>query len=74
VTRALTIGGPCLAARAFRAGLVDVCHLFIVPIIVGNGHPAFPNDIGVELALQDECRFRNGMVYLHYRLATSRAN
>jgi dihydrofolate reductase len=60
-------------ADAFKAGLVDVCHLFIVPIIVGGGNRAFPNDIRLELVLQDERRFRNGMVYLHYLSSASRA-
>jgi dihydrofolate reductase len=71
--RDLAIGGPTLAAHAFKAGLVDVCHLFIAPIIVGGGNRAFPSDIRLVLALQDERRFRNGMVYLHYRSSTSRA-
>jgi dihydrofolate reductase len=31
----LTVGGPHLAAQAFKAGLVDECHLFITPIVVG---------------------------------------
>jgi dihydrofolate reductase len=71
--RDLGIGGPTLAAHAFKAGLVDVCHLFIAPIIVGDGNRAFPSDIRLELALQDQRRFRNGMVYLHYRSSTSGA-
>ena len=71
--RDLAVGGPTLAAHAFKAGLVDVCHLFIAPIMVGDGNRAFPSDIRLELALQDERRFRNGMVYLHYRSSTSRA-
>lgn len=33
--RDLTVGGANLAAQAFEAGLVDVCHLFVVPILVG---------------------------------------
>jgi dihydrofolate reductase len=70
-TRDLTVGGPTLAAHAFNAGLVDVCHLFIAPIVVGDGNRAFPSGIRFELALQDERRFRNGMVYLHYRSTTS---
>jgi dihydrofolate reductase len=72
-TRDLAIGGPTLAAHAFNAGLIDVCHLFIAPIIVGDGSSAFPSGIRLELALQDERRFRNGMVYLHYRSTTSEA-
>ncbi len=67
----LAVGGPTLAAHAFNAGLVDVCHLFVAPIIVGEGNRAFPSGVRFGLALQDERRFRNGMVYLHYRSATS---
>ncbi len=33
--RNITVGGPTLAAQALAAGLVDECHLFIVPIVVG---------------------------------------
>ncbi len=69
--RDLTVRGPTLAAHAFNAGLVDVCHLFIAPIVVGDGNSAFPSGIRFDLALQDERRFRNGMVYLHYRSTTS---
>jgi len=32
----ISIGGPSLAAEAFKAGLVDVCHFFVSPIIVGD--------------------------------------
>jgi dihydrofolate reductase len=65
------MGGATLAAHAFKAGLLDICHLFIAPIIVGDGNRAFPSGIRLELALQNERRFRNGMVYLHYRSTTS---
>jgi dihydrofolate reductase len=33
----ILIGGPALAAHAFRAGLVDQCHFFLSPIVVGGG-------------------------------------
>lgn len=69
----LAIGGPTLAAYAFKAGLVDVCHLFIAPHIVGGGNSAFRGDVRLELELQEEHRFRNGMVYLHYRSAGGEA-
>ena len=42
-------------------------------IIVGDGNSAFPSGIHLELTLQDERRFRNGMLYLHYRSTTSQA-
>ena len=64
-----SIGGATLAAQAFQAGLIDVCYLFVSPIIVGDGTRAFPSGVRLGLALQEERRFRNGMVYLHYRPA-----
>ena len=65
----LAIAGPTLAAHAFHAGLVDVIQLFISPVIVGNGKPALPVGLGLKLILQDERRFANGTVFLHYRSA-----
>ncbi len=67
--RDLTVGGPDLAAHAFRAGLVDECHLFVAPILVGGGNQALPKHVRLRLELLDERRFRNGMVYLRYRAA-----
>ena len=32
----LTVGGANLAARAFKAGLVDECQLFVWPMVVGG--------------------------------------
>ena len=63
----LSVGGPGLAASAFGAGLVDECHLFLSPIIVGGGTPALPDKVRVELELLDERRFGNGVVHLHHR-------
>jgi len=66
--RDLTVGGPNLAAHAFKAGLVDECHLFIVPILVGGGKPSLPRTLRTELNLLDERRFSNGVVYLRYHV------
>lgn len=63
----LTIGGASLAAHAFDAGLVDECHLFVGPVIVGRGKPAFGSAARTELDLLEERRFDNGVVYLRYR-------
>lgn len=63
----ISIGGPELAAHAFRAGLIDECHLFITPILVGGGKRSLPNDVWLELELLEERRFRSGMVFLRYR-------
>ena len=68
--RDLTVGGPDLAAHAFKAGLVDELHLFVAPIVVGGGKQALPDNVRLELELLDERRFASGMVYLRYRITT----
>ncbi len=65
--RDLTVSGPDLATHAFRAGLVDECHLFLAPAVVGGGKRALPEGVRVGLELLDERRFGNGMVYLRHR-------
>ena len=63
----LTVAGPELAASAIEAGLVDEYQLFLVPVLVGGGKHALPDDnVRVNLELLDERRFRNGTVYLRY--------
>ena len=64
--RDLTVGGPELAVHAFRAGLVDVCHLFLAPVVVGGGKQSLPDKVRIELELVDERRFDSGIVYLRY--------
>src|SRR5918994_1695212 len=63
----MAVGGPELAAQAFKAGLVEELHLFVVPIVVGGGKRSLPDDVRLKLELIDERRFSSGMVYLHYR-------
>ena len=72
--RDITVGGPDLAAQAIEAGLVDDCHLFLTPIVVGGGKRAFPGDVRQKLELLEERRFGNGTVHLHYRLNGLRGN
>jgi dihydrofolate reductase len=67
-TSDLTVGGATLAADAFNAGLVDECHLFVWPVLVGEGKPAFPRHGQVQLDLLEEQRFGSGAVYLRYRI------
>jgi dihydrofolate reductase len=69
-TSNLTIGGANLAARAFDAGLVDECQLFVWPTILGGGKPALPTGVRTDLELLNEHRFGNGVVYLRYRVRT----
>ncbi len=69
----ILIGGPELAAHAFRFGLIDECHLFLTPIIVGGGKPSLPDKVRLELELLEERRFGNGTVFLRYRTRQGRA-
>ena len=64
----ISIGGAELARRAIGAGLVDECHLFLCPIVVGGGKRALPDNARAQLELLDERRFPNGVVHLHYRV------
>ncbi len=67
----ILIGGPGLAAHAFRSGLIDECHLFLTPIMVGGGKQSLPDRVRLELELLEERRFSNGMVFLRYRILSS---
>lgn len=62
----ITIGGSELAGQALAADLVDECHLFFHPIIVGAGKRALPHGLRARLELLDERRFGGGVVHLHY--------
>jgi dihydrofolate reductase len=64
----LTVGGANLAAQAFGAGLVDECHLFFWPVVLGGGKYAFPTKARLDLQLLNERRSRSGVAHLHYRI------
>lgn len=64
----VTIGGPNLAAQAFKAGLVDECHFLIHPIILGGGKRGLPENQCIQLELLREYRFQSGAVHLRYRV------
>ncbi len=67
-TRDISVGGPHLAAHALRAGLVDECHLFLCPVVVGGGTASLPDGVRLSLDLVHERRFASGFVHLHYRV------
>ncbi len=69
----ILIGGPELAAHAFRTGLVDEYHLFLIPIIVEGGKPSLPGNVRMELELLEERRFGSGVVFLRYRVRQATA-
>jgi dihydrofolate reductase len=64
----IAVGGATLAAQALRMGLVDECHFFLSPVVVGGGTAALPDNVRIDLELLDERRFGNGVVHLQYRI------
>ena len=66
VERDITVAGPELAAAAIRAGLVDELQLFVTPIVLGAGKPAFQGGVRLSLELTEQRRFTAGTVFLRY--------
>jgi dihydrofolate reductase len=64
--RSISVSGPNLAAQAIDARLVDELHLFVVPIVIGDGKPFLPDTGRIALKLLDTRRFHSGIVYLRY--------
>lgn len=67
----ITIGGAELASVALEADLVDECRLFLNPIVVGGGKPAFRAGLRRSLELLETHRFGVGVVQLRYRVAST---
>ena len=67
-TTDISIGGGEVAGQAIGAGLVDECHLFFCPIVIGGGKRMLPDNVRSQLELLGEHRFKNGVVHLHYRV------
>jgi dihydrofolate reductase len=64
--RDVTIGGPELAAEAFRTDLIDECQMFLAPVVVGAGKRSLPAGVFARLELLDQRRFDGDFVYLRY--------
>ena len=69
----ITVGGAELARVALDADLVDECHLFVNPVIVGGGKPAFRTASRRNFELLESRRFDTGVVHLRYRVRGSDA-
>jgi dihydrofolate reductase len=67
----ISIGGAELAGVAIEADLVDECQLFIHPVIVGGGKPAF-RGIRRNLELLETRRFGTGVIHVRYRVRAGR--
>ncbi|MFY9665682.1 MAG: dihydrofolate reductase family protein [Candidatus Cybelea sp.] len=64
----INIGGAELAGLALEADLIDECHLFLNPVIVGGGKPAFRAGLRRNLELLETRRFGTGVIHLRYRI------
>lgn len=64
------VGGADVAGQAFAHGLVDECHLFVHPVVVGGGKPGLAPGTRARFELFDERRFPSGIVYLAYRVGS----
>ena len=62
------IGGAELAGAALEADLVDECHLFVHPVVVGGGKRAFQAALRLDLELLETRRFGTGAVHLRYHV------
>ena len=64
----LVVGGPHLADAFRRHDLIDAYRLYVHPVVLGRGTPAFfPHDAQAPTELVESRAFGNGVVMLHHR-------
>ncbi|WP_033438771.1 dihydrofolate reductase family protein [Saccharothrix sp. NRRL B-16314] len=65
----LVVGGPDLASTFRRHGLIDEYRVYVHPVLIGRGRPAFgPEDRRTDLDLIETRTFGTGVVLLRYRV------
>jgi dihydrofolate reductase len=64
----ISIGGAERAGLALEADLVDECQLFLNPVIVGGGKPAFRAALRRNLEFLETRRFGTGVIHWRYRI------
>jgi dihydrofolate reductase len=72
--RVWLVGGGKIVSLFMQRGLVDELILTVIPVILGAGIPMFASVPEVLLELIQTKAIPSGMVELHYRCLTSRAN
>jgi dihydrofolate reductase len=64
------LGGANIAATFMQLGLIDAYYLYVQPVILGEGIPAFPSPgMTHNLELVESRAFDSGVVFLHYQQA-----
>jgi len=62
-------GGGVLNSTLLKAGLIDEVHVYVHPIVLGDGLPLFPGiKKEVKMKLIFSKMFGNGLMGLHYRI------
>lgn len=64
----VTTGSITLVQSLLRENLVEVCRLFVHPVVVGRGRRLFPDGIDRTMRLTDSRTFQSGVVLLTYRM------
>jgi dihydrofolate reductase len=64
----LVVGGADLSATFMRLDLIDEYRIYVHPVVIGAGIPAFQaSDLMIDLRLASTRTFGNGVVMLRYR-------
>lgn len=61
------VGGADLATQFLEAGLLTRIDLFVIPVLLGEGIPAFVNKEKASLGLLDSLAYPKGIVRLSYQ-------
>ena len=61
------IGGADLATQFLEAGLLTRIDLFVIPVLIGAGIPAFRNSRRLSLSLIDSQTYPKGIVRMSYK-------
>lgn len=64
------LGGGELVASFHNEGLIDEYIISILPLVLGDGLPLFPNAKFKDLLLSKAVPYKTGIVNLHYKKAT----
>jgi dihydrofolate reductase len=66
--RNIYVSGSGTLVRAMLAdGLVDQLHLFVYPLVLGEGHRLFADSAQTKFALAQSEAYENGVLHLEYR-------
>lgn len=66
--RTWLLGGSSLAGNCYAAGLIDEVLINLAPRLLGAGIRLFATGLERDLELNEQRRFNNGVLQLHYRV------